>query len=190
MQGIGPKHFYNNWLLTSSWKESFAGGGHGSFIDSTITINLQFRCANRHSNKAHCPIIPTILILPSSVIWILFYSNFSLLRSLHSKIFSKFTLIFELGTFSHASSILKKISSSSFHKESRFPKSHTSISKLRAFGHASSILKKKEIIFSSNMKVLKIHASICKLGAFSHASFIFKKGDHHHHLFIKNEDFK
>ena len=142
---------------------------------------------------------PTELIGPSSqqslfcpVLWFgsCFTPIFFLLRSLHSKIFSKFTLIFELGTFSHASSILKKISSSSFHKESRFPKSHTSISKLRAFGHASSILKKKEIIFSSNIKVLKIHASICKLGAFGHASFIFKKGDHHHHLFIKNQDFK
>ena len=79
--------FYNNWVLTSSWEESFVGGGHRSFIYSTITINLQFRCANQHSNRAQWPIIPSILVLTSFVILIMFYSKFSLLRPLHNKIF-------------------------------------------------------------------------------------------------------
>ena len=38
---------------------------------------------------------------------------------------------------------------------------------------------------------LKTMNSSLKLGAFDHASFIFKKKrDHHHHLFIKNQDFQ
>ena len=45
------------------------------------------RCANRHSNNVDWPIIPIVLVLPSFVILILFYSNFALLRSLHNKIF-------------------------------------------------------------------------------------------------------
>ena len=38
------------------------------------------RCANRHSNSADRHIIPVVLILPSFVILILFYSNFTLLK--------------------------------------------------------------------------------------------------------------
>ena len=56
-------------------EESFAGGGQGS------------KCANRLSNSTNWPTIPTILVLPSFVILILFYSNFALLMSIHNNIF-------------------------------------------------------------------------------------------------------
>ena len=44
------------------------------------TIGQGSRCANRHSNSADRHIIPIVLVLPSFVILILFYSNFTLLK--------------------------------------------------------------------------------------------------------------
>ena len=44
------------------------------------TIGRGSRCANRHSNSADRHIIPVVLVLPSFVILILFYSNFTLLK--------------------------------------------------------------------------------------------------------------
>ena len=40
------------------------------------------------------------------------------------------------------------------------------------------------------LRFFKTMNTSLKLGAFDHASFIFQKMDHHHHLFIKNQDFK
>ena len=44
------------------------------------TIGRGSRCANWHSNSAYWHIIPVVLVLPTFVILILFYSNFALLR--------------------------------------------------------------------------------------------------------------
>ena len=44
------------------------------------TTRQGLRCSNRHSNNANWHIIPTVLVLPSFVMLILFYSNFTLLK--------------------------------------------------------------------------------------------------------------
>ena len=44
------------------------------------TTRQGLRCSNRHSNNANWPITPTVLVLPSFVMLILFYSNFTLLK--------------------------------------------------------------------------------------------------------------
>ena len=130
MQGIGPYFFYSNWLLTSSWKESFVAGGYGSFIYSTITINLRFRCYYHSSSPCFAQFCDFDIVL----------LKFCFIEGPYTIIFFKI----------HIDSWTRGIRPCLIHfekkkeKEIKISKNHASISKLRAFGHASSILKKKK----------------------------------------------